>query len=179
VVLVFNMVEVTVPSSDAVLPDSDFDLSPLRGLREGITRVAEAVHEQVTTLGEAAAVRTLQGLREIIDGLRAEVADAAAAAAAHTDDVKARRRVRRRYARFERWRRRLLAGLRRDLVGVILPRRVHVAIVVAMHPDRCTYLLRLREMFLFNGNRAGSDEHCFLQTHPNLLWPGRRAPAVA
>ena len=94
-----------------------------------------------------------------------KLADAAAAVSAHTDDVKARRRVRRRYARFERWRRRLLAGLRRDLVRVILPRLVHVAIVVAMHPDRCTYLLRLREMCLCYGNRAGSDDHCFLQTH--------------
>ena len=161
----FNTVEVTVPSPDAVLPYPDLDLSPLRGLREDITRVADEVHEQIAMLGEAAAVRALQGLQETIEGLRAEVADAAAAVAAHTDDVKARRRVRRRYARFERWRRRLLAGLRRDLVRVILPRLVHVAIVVAMHPDRCTYLLRLREMCLCYGNRAGSDDHCFLQTH--------------
>jgi hypothetical protein len=160
------MVKVTVPSPDAVLPDPDVDVSPLHGLRDDIARVADAVREQIAALEETVAARaTLQGLQEIIEGLRAEVADAAAAAAAHADDKKARRRVRRRYARFERWRRRLLADLRRDLVRVIQPRLVRIAIVRAMHPDRCTYLLRLREMCRCYGDRAGSDDHCFLQTH--------------
>ena len=68
----FNTVEVTVPSPDAVLPNPDLDLSPLRGLREDITRVADEVHEQIAMLGEAAAVRALQGLQETIEGLRAE-----------------------------------------------------------------------------------------------------------
>jgi hypothetical protein len=166
---VSNMVEVTVPSPDAALPDLDLDLSPLRGLRDDIARVVDAVHEQIAALGEAAAARAvLQGLQETIKGLRAKVADAAAAEVAHADDTKARRRVRRRYARLEHWRQRLLAGLHRDLVRVILPRLVHVAIVAAMHPDRCTYLLRLREMCRCYGDRAGSDDHCFLQTHRTI-----------
>lgn len=162
----FNMVEVTVPSPDAVLPDPDLDLSPLHGLRDDIARVADAVHEQIAALGEIVAARAaLQDLQETIDGLRAEAVDAAAAAAASTDDIKARRRVRRRYARFERWRRRLVAGLRRDLLRAILPRLVRVAIAAAMHPGRYTYLLSLREMCRCYGDRAGSDDHCFLQTH--------------
>ena len=52
-----------------------------------------------------------------------------------------------------RSRRRMLAQLR--LLKALLPLLVRIWIAVATHPDRCTYLLWMREFCVRRGDRAG------------------------
>jgi hypothetical protein len=119
--------------------------------------VADMICEQIDALKDAAAARlTRDHLHEAFGTLYAQLT--AAVAAAHADGFDPRT-----YARLRRPRCRLLGVVR--LLQALMLGFVRTLMAAAMHPDRCcTYLLRLRELCLHCGNRAGPAEHCFLLT---------------
>jgi hypothetical protein len=180
--------EVNEPSPDHLLDElhaPDLDLSPLQELREYAAMFVDTIREQIDARNEAvAACLARSELHEAIEALYVQVAAAvkeaaaaclarselhetiqalyvqvaAAVAAAHGDGFGPLAR-----ARLRRERRRLLALVR--LLQALMLGFVRTLMAAAMHPDRCcTYLLRLRELCLHCGNRAGPAEHCFLLT---------------